>query len=102
MESLSVDISIFQDSYTATGSHTWMRTSAFRALRAKFKDVSDTFKEKRQKKTPDEVEADRRAAWHGVIDQFIDIEIPDKLEMFNMQWGVPNPLAVKKLDVFSG
>jgi hypothetical protein len=78
----------------------WMLTSNFRALRAKFKDVSHTFKE--TNKDPEKLLEKRQAAWHEFIEEFVRVEIPDRLEMLNMQFGIPNPLTEKKLAVFEG
>jgi hypothetical protein len=78
-----------------------MKTSDFRAMRARFKDVADTFKIRRDKK-PEELLSERKAAWNKLIDEFIRIEIPDKVELYNIHFSVPNPLAQKKLAMFEG
>jgi hypothetical protein len=87
---------VLQDEYTATGEKTWMLTSNFRALRAKFREVFVAL----SKKVP--VTKHIRKAWHGFIDQFVEIEMPDFLEFINVSLGMPNPLTEKKLQIFGG
>jgi hypothetical protein len=52
------------------------------------------------KKKPDITKV--RAAWYRFIEEFLRVEMPDFLEVINVIFDMPNPLAEKKLEVFAG
>jgi hypothetical protein len=73
----------------------WMLSEHFRALTEKFKELTSSLKKGAPKRA-------RNKAWNAVIQQFIDVEIPDFLELININILMLNPLAARKVELFQG
>jgi hypothetical protein len=72
-----------------------MLNDHFRALTQLFKELVDSLK-------PDALQKARNKAWHRIIKKFIEIEIPDEVELINMNFLMLNPLAKRKVELFEG
>ncbi len=72
-----------------------MLSEHFRALTEKFKDLTTVLKKEPTQKA-------RNKAWHAIIQEFLDVEVPDFLEFINMNFLVLNPLAARKVQLFEG
>jgi hypothetical protein len=80
-----------------------MKTSDYDALVSKFKEIPRAMAMKA--KTTAEIKAKKKAlrcAWADLIDEFIRIEMPERMEFLNVRFGFLNPLAEAKLKVFDG
>jgi hypothetical protein len=60
-----------------------------------FKELVDSLK-------PDALQKARNKAWHRIIKKFIEIKIPDEVELINMNFLMLNPLAKRKVELFEG
>jgi hypothetical protein len=72
-----------------------MLNDHFLALTHLFKELVDSLK-------PEALQKARNKAWHRIIKKFIEIEIPDEVELINMNFLILNPLAKRKVELFEG